>query len=169
MPVKNIGLQIKAMVEIVKKYPHTELWVVGDGSERQSLEHQIKKYGLDKNIKLIGWQKDLNEYYSKANVFLLTSNSEGWGIVIIEAAGFGLPIIMTDVGCANEVIKNNENGIVIPVGDKNVLVKEMLKMVEDKELNQRLGQEAKKSIKNLPSREETLELYKKIWELAKYN
>jgi len=93
-------------------------------------------------------------------------------LVVIEAAHYGLPIIMTDVGCAGEVIRNPSissgqgSGIVIPVGDKKALEKTMIKLIEDKELRERLGDNAKKAILKLPNKEETLNLYKKSWKAA---
>ncbi|PIT95637.1 hypothetical protein COT96_00110, partial [Candidatus Falkowbacteria bacterium CG10_big_fil_rev_8_21_14_0_10_38_22] len=124
VPVKNINLQIEVMEEIVEslklkvKSLRIELWIVGSGPERKNYELRITNYELGKNIKLLGRKDNLDEYYNSADAFLLTSNSEGWGLSVIEAAAHGLPIIMTDVGLAGEVIKNNESGLVIPVGDK---------------------------------------------------
>jgi len=168
--VKNIGLQIKALAEVIKKYLDVELWVAGEGKEKKKLELLTKKLGLEKRVKFWGWQDNPERFYNQANVFLLTSNYEGWGLVVIEAAHYGLPIIMTDVGCAGEVIRNPSissgqgSGIVIPVGDKKALEKTMIKLIEDKELRERLGDNAKKAILKLPNKEETLNLYKESWE-----
>ena len=163
VPVKNIGIQIEAMKEVVKKYPSAELLIIGDGSEKNNYELQIKNYELEKNVKLFGWKDNLNEYYKEADAFVLTSNAEGWGMAVIEAASFGLPIIMTDVGCAGEVIKDNESGLVMPVGDKQKLVEYMIKIIEDENLRKKLGESAKLAVSQLPSKEQILELYKKSW------
>ena len=166
VPVKNISLQIEAMKEIVKKNSIAELWIVGDGPEKTRLEKMIADYGLTKNIRLLGWQTDLTKYYSGADAFLLTSSQEGWGLVVIEAASFGLPIIMTDVGCAGEVIKDNESGIVIPVGDADKLTEAMASLINNKEMKERLRNGALEALKVLPSKEETLRLYKESWQKA---
>jgi len=162
--VKNIGLQIKAMAEIVKKYPNTELWIVGDGPMEKKIQDTKNKIQTPHGVKLFGWRNDLDKFYSQADAFLLTSNYEGWGLVVIEASTYGLPIIMTDVGCAGEVIKNGESGIVIPIGDRKALEEAMIKIIEDSELRKKLGQGAQKAVKQLPSKQETLELYKKSWQ-----
>ena len=78
-PVKNISLQIRAMAELIKKYPNTELWIVGDGAEKSNLKSKISKLKLENNVKLLGWQNNPDEFYSQADAFLLTSNYEGWG------------------------------------------------------------------------------------------
>lgn len=166
VPVKNISLQIEVMAQVIKQYPKTELWIVGDGSERRKLEVRSKKLELDKNVKFIGRQKKLEDYYGQADAFVLTSDSEGWGLAVIEAANFGLPIIMTDTGCAGEAIKDHESGLVIPVGDKLKLAAAMLKIIEDGNFRKRLGANAKLAAGRLPDKEQTLALYKKSWQVA---
>lgn len=167
-PIKNISLQTEAMTDIVKKYPQAELWIVGEGPERDNLEAKIEKLKLSDNVKLLGKKnkEELGKIYGQADIFLLTSNSEGWGLSVIEAASYGLPIIMTDVGCAGEVIENNESGLVIPVGDKKALEQSMSKVIENENLRQKLGYGAKKALTRLPSQAETLNLYKQSWQKA---
>ena len=170
VPVKNIEMQIKALTEVIKnlevRSKKLELWIVGEGEESKKLEVRSKKLGLDNFVKFFGWQEDLKKFYRQADAFLLTSDYEGWGLVVIEAASYGLPIIMTDVGCAGEVIKDGESGIVIPVGDQRELEESMADLIKNNELKKRLGENAQKVVNNLLSKEETLNLYKKSWETA---
>lgn len=166
VPVKNIGMQIEAMTEVIKKYSQAELWIAGDGPERKRLEDRAKRLEVSEAVKFLGWQKELEQFYEKADVFLLTSNAEGWGMVVVEAASYGLPIIMTDVGSAGELIINNENGLVIPVGGGQALEETMIKLIEDSDLKEKLGKSARQVILNQPGKEEILALYKKSWERA---
>ena len=168
MPVKNIGMQIEAMMEVVRKHPKAELWIIGDGLERIRLEKLCYELQVASYVKFLGWKNDLEKYYQQAGAFLLTSNYEGWGLAVIEAASFGLPIIMTDAGCAGEVIRNGESGLVIGVGDKQKLVEAMIRIFEDGNLRIELGVNAKLAASRLPTEEETLELYKKSWKKAFY-
>jgi len=163
VPVKNIVIQIKAMVEVIKKFPEVELWIIGEGPEKNNLEYIINNLELSEKVKLLGWQGDLRKFYSQADVFMLTSNYEGWGLAVIEAAAYGLPIIMTDVGCAGEVIRNRENGIIISVGDVKKLGEAMVKIMENKDLRKKLGDCACEAVKKLQNNYETLALYKKSW------
>ena len=166
VPVKNIGLQIKAMAEVVKNYPKTELWIVGDGTKKSNLKSQISKIKLENNVKLLGWQNNPDEFYFQADAFLLTSNYEGWGMAVVEAASYGLPIIMTDVGCAGEFIKDGESGMVIPVNDQVKLEEVMIKLIEDDNLRKKIMDGTLSAVKKLPNKEETMALYKKSWEKA---
>jgi len=163
VPVKNIKLQIRAMAEITKKYADARLWVVGGGPERDRLEGFVKKLKLEESIKFFGQQDDLKSFYAKASAFLLTSNFEGWGLVVIEAAAAGLPIIMTDVGCAGEVIKNGENGLIISIDKKEELVQAMGELLSSEELRRKLASAAQKSVMSLPDLEKTKELYLASW------
>jgi len=164
--VKNIGLQIRAMAEVVKKYPNVELWIIGDGPERKKLELKIKKLKLQNYIKLFGWQNSLDKFYSQADVFLLTSNSEGWGMAVVEAISCGVTIIMTDVGCAGELIENEKSGLVVPVNNQVKLEEAMIRIICDENLRKKLTEGAILAVKKLPSKEETLALYKQSWEKA---
>ena len=164
--VKNIGLQIKAMAEIIKRYPNIELWIVGDGPERKRLQTMAHKLQITKNIKFWGWQDNLEKFYRQADVFLLTPNYEGWPQVVVQAAFFSLPIIITDFSSAGEFIINNKNGIIIPLNDLFFLKRAMIKLIENKKLRKRLGKNVKKAILGLFSKDETLKLYKKSWDIA---
>lgn len=161
--IKNIKMQIKAMKEILKEHKDIELWIIGDGPERKKLEKEALKLNLIKNIKFLGYQENLDIFYLKADAFILTSDSEGWSMVIIEAASYGLPIIMTDVGCAGEVVKNNESSIIIPVGGEKELIESMLNIIKNENLRKKLGENAQRTISSLPNKEKTIELYKESW------
>ncbi len=166
VPVKNIEMQIEALANYELRIANCELWIVGEGPERKNYELRITNYKLNNKIKLFGWRDDLDKFYRQADAFILTSDSEGWGLAVIEAAARGLPIVMTDVGCAGEVIKDGESGIVIPAGDRRKLEEAMVKLIEDESLRRRLGSGAQEAVRRLPSKEEALELYKQSLEKA---
>ena len=75
-----------------------------------------------------GWQDKIGDLYHSADCLLLTSDSEGYGLVAVEARNCGLPVIITEVGCADEVIKDSAHGLVIPTNDQTALVQAMEKM-----------------------------------------
>lgn len=141
---KNIGLAIKTMSEIVKHHPKTLLLIVGSGPEKQNLEYRIKNLGLGENVVIESWTDELASYYKTADCFLLTSNYEGYGRTVIEAMACGLSVIMTDVGLAGEILKNDVNGLVTPVGDVNGLVKAVNLLLENKEKRRDLAEKARK-------------------------
>ncbi len=163
VPVKNIGLQIRAFAKLVKEIPHVRLLIVGDGAERKNLEREAKSLKLESSVVFEGEQKEVGKYYEEADAFLLTSDYEGWGRVTLEAATHKLPIIMTDVGLAREVIVNEESGLIIPVGDEAELVRAMRDLLDKPELRTQLGEGALKAFKTLPGRETQIEKQVTEW------
>ena len=123
---KNIELAIGALKELLKEFPRSGLVIVGDGPERNNLESRILNLELRNNVRFEGWQDDLALYYKGADLYLLTSNFEGYGRSVVEAAWAGLPVVMTDVGIAGEIIKDRETGIVVPVQNQAALASGLL-------------------------------------------
>lgn len=164
VPVKNIRLQIQALAEVAKQIPQVRLRIVGDGPERNNLQQTVNNLQLGDKVIFEGEQKDMNRFYEEANAFLLTSDSEGWGRVVLEAAAHKLPIIMTDVGLAREVIKNEESGFIIPLGDEHELMRAMKEFLDKPELRARLGEGAYRAFRTLPSKEEQIQKQIEAWQ-----
>ena len=99
---KNFPRAFAAFNILLQRYPKTGLIVVGSGSEEKKLQHLCKKPGLTEHIFFEGWQNDLASYYKSADLLLMTSDYEGYGLTIIEALATGLPVVSTDVGVARE-------------------------------------------------------------------
>lgn len=161
--VKRIDFLIRAFFKINKEYPNANLWIVGSGPCEKRLKLLTKKLGVEKEIKFWGWQSDISRFYKQADVFVLTSESEGWGMVVIEAGYFGLPTVMTDVGLAGDLVINNQNGLIVPVGDEESLIKNMVKIMEDEDLRLKLSREIKSTISNLPTLEEEVRVCVENW------
>jgi glycosyltransferase involved in cell wall biosynthesis len=163
---KNITLQLQAFKNLLVQYPDTQLWVVGAGPERALLEKNAQDLGVADQVRFWGWHRDPSAFYAHADSFLLSSDSEGWGLVIVEAAAHRLPILMTDVGCAGEFIHDGENGLIVPVGDPRAFEEGMEKIRTDAALREALGKAAEESLATLPSREELIQGYVESWERA---
>lgn len=161
---KNIELAINAMSGVIKKHPKTGLVIVGDGPECDKLELRIKNYELGNNVKIENWTDDLSSYYKTSDLFLLTSNYEGYGRTIIEAMSAGCPVITTDVGLAGDILRDGDNGIVIPIGDREKLTEAILDMIENKQKRESLIQNADKTIDEFYDKEEYFKRYKSLWQ-----
>lgn len=103
------------------------LLFVGDGALRSELERYTREHNL-KNIHFAGFinQAELPKYYGMADIFVLPSGGETWGLAVNEAMCLGLPVITSDaVGCSTDLVRNSRNGYVFPVGDVNQLIKQL--------------------------------------------
>lgn len=165
---KNFSVLIDAMRDFVKICPKAILVIVGDGPDRENYESRIKNQGLENCVILEKWREDLLSFLKSFDLFVLPSNYEGWGRAVIEAMASDLPVLMTDVGLAGEVVKNGENSVVVPVGDREALINAMEELYIDTEKRRRIAAAGLETVKNLRPRtkEEYLELYKRSLEIC---
>ena len=164
VPVKNILLQLNALAKISDKL-QWELYIIGEGDQREILEKKVANLGIKSKVFFKGWLdgKNLEKEYLNSDCLLLTSNSEGWGRVVIEAGGYGIPTIMTDVGLAGEVIKNKKNGIIIPVNDVDALKDSIEKIIVDSKYLKKLSSSILKTVKKMPKKDDVLLKYVEGW------
>jgi glycosyltransferase involved in cell wall biosynthesis len=130
---KNIPLLLRAFYEL--RATGYELVVVGEGRERDRIEAEIKKLGLQDKVHLLGQKtrEEVRRILWRADVFVLSSDYEGWGLAAVEALAAGVPVVMTDTGCAGEVIINNTTGRVVPKGDAEALTRAIREVRENPE------------------------------------
>ncbi|OJI07255.1 MAG: hypothetical protein COX02_01730 [Candidatus Vogelbacteria bacterium CG22_combo_CG10-13_8_21_14_all_37_9] len=161
--VKNIEAELRVLAKLKLDYPQVRLWLVGDGPERQNLDQTVADLGLQNMVKFWGQRSDLASFYRSADTLVLFSKSEGWGLVVLEAGLCGLPVIMSDVGCADEVVKDRRSGLVVPVGDGLALEQALRQILTDESLRTRLAQNLSYELSRLPDRKQSLELQRQTW------
>jgi len=154
---KNIDLALEVMREI----PGAGLVIVGSGSEENRLKEKAK--GMD-NVVFEPWTDSLISYYKTADLFLSTSNYEGWGRTSVEAMAAGCPVVISDVGLANEFAQDGINGLIFPVGNKQKLIEKITTVMKNNDLRGKLIDNAKESINRLMSRQDYLDKYYQSWQ-----
>lgn len=141
---KDYPTLLKAFA-LVRKNKKIRLVIIGDGEERKNLENLINKLNLSQDVLLLGFEKNPYKYMKRAFLFVLSSKVEGFPNVIVEAMACGIPVISTDCPSGpNEIIKNGENGILIPVGDEKALAEAIIKILDDPFLKDKFSREGKK-------------------------
>ncbi len=130
VPGKRFDLLIKAFAQLKNK--SASLVIVGEGSERQNLTALIDELGLSPRVKLPGYVQDTGAYYASAKCFALTSSTESFGLVLVEALGFGLPVLATDCGGPREVLDDGRYGVLLEVDlTPDTLASEIDKVLEN--------------------------------------
>ncbi len=99
VPIKRQRLLLEAFAKLHKRQPDTSLALVGDGPLRPALEAYAEELGVSSAVLFPGWVDTL-PWIAQADVFVLLSFQEGWGVAAIEAAMAGVPVVMSDTGCA---------------------------------------------------------------------
>lgn len=115
---KNLKMLVRSFLVLLEKYPQAGLVLVGDGSEKIELERYVKKHGIIDQVVFEGWQDSMLEYYQSADVLVVSSWYEGFGLVIAEALMAGCPVVSTNVGIAADVLPSFA---VTPINDYNKL------------------------------------------------
>lgn len=140
-PDKRVDDLLRACARLSRDYC-VALIIVGDGSARRSLEKLVASEGLD-HVRFMGFlnQTELSRAYVLADVFVLPSAHETWGLVLNEAMLHGLPIICTDhVGAAYDLVRHSENGFIYPVGDVEALTMRLRELLENPVQRKVMGQ-----------------------------
>ena len=135
---KGFDFLIKAWKEVNSDY---NLLIVGGGEKEKEYRELIKELNLN-NIEIMGFKKkkELIKYYKASDLFILPTREDIWGLVINEAMAYGLPVITTDRCVAGlELIKDYENGFIVPVGRSNILTKRIEEVLSDEKLATRMG------------------------------
>lgn len=132
IPRKGIDLLIQAFREAAQHVPGLELRLLSDGPMRGQLERAVAP--VSDRVVFLGHcdPAELPEIFAQADIFVLPSRHDGWGVVINEALGAGLPIVASDaVGAAHDLVTHGVNGLITPVGDTGALRDAIVSLARD--------------------------------------
>jgi len=115
-PVKRIGDVVRVFARVREQIP-AKLLLVGEGPERLFIQQLVRELKLGADVHFLGEQDQLEPLFFCADLFLLPSEQESFGLTALEAMNCGVPVIATDIGGLPEVVTAGENGYLFPVGD----------------------------------------------------
>ena len=165
-PEKNFHGLIRAFARVRKIHDDALLIIVGSGPERERLVSLARSLELGNAVIILPWARDVVSYYKSADVYVQPSRYEGWGLSVVEAMASGLPVIMTDVGLAGELVHNNTTGLVVPVADEQAIVDAIVLLLKDESLRTSLRDAALAEVAKCPSKTETFGAYQSSWNNA---
>ncbi len=134
--VKGIQYLLGAMYIVHRELPEVKLTLVGDGEDRERLEHMTDFLGIKECVEFVGRvpHERIRYYMVHADVLVLPSLSEGFPVTILEAMASGLPVIATRVGGVPEIIENNVNGYLVETENQGKIAEALLKLLRDEQL-----------------------------------
>jgi glycosyltransferase involved in cell wall biosynthesis len=165
-PEKNYHGLIRAFARVARTHPDALLLIVGSGPLRERLLVLARSLNLHHQLRILPWARDVASYYKTCDLYVQPSLYEGWGLAVIEAMASSAPVVMTNVGCAGELIRDGETGLVAPTGNDGELANAISRMLDDNTLRATILGNAKEEVKKLATKEVTLGLYKTSWEKA---
>ncbi|HZI54584.1 MAG TPA: glycosyltransferase, partial [Chitinophagaceae bacterium] len=110
---------------------------VGDGPERQMTEELSRSLGVGDNVRFVGKQEQMEDILAIADLFLLTSEYESFGLAALEAMASGVPVVSTNAGGLTEIMIHGETGYTANIGDINTMAKYSLDILRDDEVLKR--------------------------------
>ena len=144
-PQKNQAMLIRAFAGFIKDHPEYTLSIYGEGELESELKQLAADLGNGDTVRFHGNVENIHQEIADAEMFVLSSDYEGLSNALLEAMMMGIPCISTAVEGSTDVIKNGENGILIPVGDEKALLGAMCSLAEDRELRDRIAREGRKT------------------------
>ncbi|MBD5456692.1 MAG: glycosyltransferase family 4 protein [Lachnospiraceae bacterium] len=146
---KNQAMLLEAFLRVHEKHPDYTLKIYGEDSfdgTKERLEKIIRENHAESYITLMGGSDELEKELPKAEVYAFSSDYEGMPNALLEAMALGMSVVATDCPCGGPrtVIMNEENGLLIPVGDKEAMADGISRLIEDKEFADKLGSNARK-------------------------
>lgn len=148
IPQKGVDILIHAFKLFISKKPLSVLLIVGDGSERKSLELLVKTLELNEKVLFLGKidQDQVIRTLREIDLFVLASRWEGFGISLIEAMAMHKPVIGSDVDGISEIIEHGINGLLFQNGNYQSLSELMNIVIENNKLRQDLSENARKTV-----------------------
>jgi glycosyltransferase involved in cell wall biosynthesis len=128
---KDFGTLITAF-NLFLKSKQGQLIIYGEGPERQNLENLCENLGVEKNVSMPGFEADVFGKLRQADLCVISSITEGFGNVIIEAFACGIPVVSTDCGGPREILQNGKFGSLVPIKDAEALNYAMLETASHK-------------------------------------
>jgi glycosyltransferase involved in cell wall biosynthesis len=132
-PVKGHPIAFQALKKVLEKFPNVKLMLLGDGDLFEELQQLAKELAIEKNVLFLGHRENVHSYLAISDLEILTSLSESFPLVILEAARAHVPVISTDVGGVKDLISDASLGWVIPVKDEKSLKKSVEEAIMAKE------------------------------------
>jgi glycosyltransferase involved in cell wall biosynthesis len=162
--LKDHATAVRTIGRVARRQPRVRLMLVGEGPEGTAIRAQVEQQGLGEHVRFLGLRKDIPHLLQAADLFLLTSVSEGIPLTVIEAMAAGLPVVSTQVGGTAEVIVEGETGLLAPAGDDAALAERVLELAADPALGQRLGERGRERARALFSEGRMSERYLQLYE-----
>jgi N-acetylglucosaminyldiphosphoundecaprenol N-acetyl-beta-D-mannosaminyltransferase len=131
-----------------KKFPHWHLDIVGDGVLHDKLEDKIDELKLNEVVTLHGNRNRdyINELLSKTPIFVTTSKTESFGIVVLEAFAYGVPVVAyTRAQGVKEIVTDSYDAFLVENANREIMAKKIMELIKDKNLCQEMGKNAAKT------------------------
>lgn len=143
---KDLPTTLQVAQTVIQELPDTYFLIVGDGPDREQLEHQVQEMGLAEKVRFLGFRKDTMKIYAGLDVFASTARIEGTPNTALEAMAMEAPVVYTKVGGVGEIIQDGYNGLLYDIGDVEGIARGILLILTDREKAARLRENGRRAV-----------------------
>lgn len=145
---KGVQTVLEALPQLERRVPGVGLVVAGEGTYRSALERRVASLGLDGLVRFLGFADELRlrSLYSSADLAIVPSLYEPFGLVTLEAMASGTPVLVADTGGLREIVEHEVSGLRFPPGDARGLARAAARILQDPALAERLAREARSAL-----------------------
>jgi polysaccharide biosynthesis protein PelF len=177
VPIKDIKTFIRAMRTVVIQLPEAEGWLIGPEEEDKEYVAEckslIQELGLEEKVRFLGFQR-ISDVLPRLGLLVLTSISEAFPLVLLEAFASGLPVVTTDVGACREIVEGNSDedralgcaGIVTPIADPEATAAAVITLFTDEDRWHAATKAGIQRVENYYTQSRMLDSYKKVYDEA---
>lgn len=145
-PEKGHDVFLRAAADVIRLFPDAHFDLVGDGPELGALKAAAETLGVASSVSFLGHCEDVMARLDAADIFVLPSRSEAFPNALLEAMAAGLPVVASAVGGVLEIVRDDENGILVPPGNRTALAWAVVRLMSDPQLAGRLGASAQADV-----------------------
>jgi glycosyltransferase involved in cell wall biosynthesis len=164
---KSPDLLISAFARVLEVVPDAKLVIAGSGREEDNLSRQIKDLDAANSVFMMGNlpKERVAQLMAAANVFVLPSKIESFGLTLLEASAAGVPVVCANAGGIPEVFQDGFNALLYPPGDDDAMAKAIIRLLQDRELAKNISANAMETAGRFTwerTAEQTLQVYKEV-------
>jgi glycosyltransferase involved in cell wall biosynthesis len=158
-PIKRVDLFLAAMACALTQLPALTAVIVGDGAERPDLEMRARELGLEGRVRFVGHQVDVAPWLARARALVLSSDSEGLPLSVVEAMSAGLPVVVSHVGDLPDLVEDGVNGFLVRERTPEAFSERIVELLRDDALCARFSEAALRAAQRY-----TIEAAARKWE-----
>ncbi len=143
---KGFDVLIQAADQLLSEGHDFEVWIVGEGDQREPLQSLIGELGRGDRIRLLGYRSDPTEVYQAMDIYALSSLREGLPNVVLEAMALGIPVAATRIAGVPLLVQDGQNGLMVEPGSMEELANALGRLLSDPDLRTKLGREARATV-----------------------
>ncbi|MBN1827190.1 MAG: glycosyltransferase family 4 protein [Candidatus Eisenbacteria bacterium] len=162
--VKRVDRLIRAAPRLLDRLPDLRVLISGRGVEEERLRALVREMGLEERVLFAGFRRRLAPVYRAADITVLTSETEGCSIAVLESFHFGRPVVATDVGGNGELVRNGENGFLVPEWNEAAFADRVVRLLTDRALLERMGRAGRELVRERHGIDGVAREYGRIYE-----